>query len=124
MATTGNSKFPFFFSLPLPPDPPGPPEISGYIEGETIRLGQTVTLVCAAAGGNPLAAVSWFRDGRRLDRSYTTSGRESRNTFSFLASSADNGARLRCEAENRLSTQPLSAEIVLSVQCEYSQHST
>ena len=24
-------------------DPPGPPEITGYIEGETIRLGQTIT---------------------------------------------------------------------------------
>ena len=42
-------------------DPPGPPEITGYIEGETILLGQTVTLVCKAAGGNPLAEISWYR---------------------------------------------------------------
>jgi len=48
------------------PDPPGPPEISGYIEGETIRLGQTVTLVCTAAGGNPLAEISWYRNGIKV----------------------------------------------------------
>jgi len=42
-------------------DPPGAPEISGYLEGETIRRGQTVTLVCSAAGGNPLAELTWFR---------------------------------------------------------------
>lgn len=47
-------------------DPPGPPEISGYIEGETIRLGQTITLVCAAAGGNPLAEITWYRNGIKV----------------------------------------------------------
>ena len=53
--------FLFIFS-----DPPGPPEISGYIEGETIRLGQTVTLVCTAAGGNPLAEITWYRNGIKV----------------------------------------------------------
>ncbi len=100
-------------------DPPGPPEITGYIEGETILLGQTVTLVCTAAGGNPLAEISWYRNGIKVDSSYTTSGRESRNTYSFLAATEDNNARFRCESENALSTAPQSAEIVLSVQCKY-----
>ena len=99
-------------------DPPGAPEISGYIEGETILLGQTVNLVCVAAGGNPLAEIVWYRNGRPEDKSYTTSGRESRNTYSFLAAAEDDAAVFRCEASNRLSPEPMTAEIVLSVQCE------
>lgn len=99
-------------------DPPGPPEITGYIEGETILLGQTVTLVCRAAGGNPLAEISWYRNGLKVDSSYTTSGRDSSNTYSFLAATEDNNAKYRCESKNELSTEPLTAEIVLSVQCK------
>ncbi len=78
-----------------------------------------MTLVCTAAGGNPLAEISWYRNGIKVDSSYTTSGRESRNTYSFLAATEDNNARYRCESENELSTAPQSAEIVLSVQCKY-----
>jgi hypothetical protein len=40
-------------------DPPERPEIIGYIEGETIRMGQTVSLVCESYGGNPLATIIW-----------------------------------------------------------------
>ena len=100
-------------------DPPGPPEITGYIEGETILLGQTVTLVCKAAGGNPLAEITWYKNGIKVDSSYTTSGRDSSNTYSFLASSEDNNAKYRCESKNELSTEPLMAEIVLSVNCKF-----
>ena len=100
-------------------DPPGPPVISGYIEGETIRVDQTVNLACVAAGGNPLAEVIWYRDGVKKDTSFTSSGLESRNTYSFLATSDDDGAKFRCEAKNKLSPAPMTAEIVLDVQCEY-----
>ena len=50
------------------------------MEGETIRLGQTVNLVCSSRGGNPLPDVVWYKDGvaAPVDSSYTTSGRESR----------------------------------------------
>ena len=45
----------FFFT-----DPPQPPEIKGYTEGETIRMGQTVNLECVSYGGNPLATITWY----------------------------------------------------------------
>lgn len=99
-------------------DPPGPPEITGYIEGETIRLGQTITLVCTADGGNPLAEITWYRNGIKIDSSWTTSGRASRNTLKFQARTEDNEARYRCESGNSLSSAPKNAEIVLSVQCK------
>jgi len=49
-------------------DPPGPPEIGGYIEGETIRLGQTVNLICTSRGGNPLPHIYWYKNGTLADR--------------------------------------------------------
>ena len=62
----------------------------------------------------------FLRNGIKVDSSYTTSGHDSSNTYSFLASTEDNNAKFRCESKNELSTEPLTAEIVLSVQCEYS----
>ena len=46
------------------------------MEGETIRLGQTVTLICVSHGGNPLAEIVWFKNDVGVDFSYTTSGRD------------------------------------------------
>ncbi len=99
-------------------DPPGPPEIQGYIEGETIRLGQTVTLICVSHGGNPLAEIVWYKNGEGVDFSYTTSGRESRNMYNFIAATDDNNARYKCQARNHMSPEPMTAEIVVAVQCE------
>ena len=101
--------------------PPEKPEITGYIQGETIRMGATVKLVCQAYGGNPLAQVIWFKNDQRIDHSYTTTGARSENTFMFLAQPDDNNAVYRCEAKNRMVAQPLVAEIVMSVQCKLQQ---
>ena len=60
-----------------------------------------------------------LRNGIKVDSSYTTSGRDSSNTYSFLAATEDNNAKFRCESKNELSTEPLTAEIVLSVQCKF-----
>ena len=94
------------------------PEITGYIEGETIRKDQSVTLICISRGGNPLAEIKWYRNDVIVDSSYTNSGRESRNTYTFMAGTEDNDAKYRCEATNTQSPQPKIAEIILSVQCE------
>ena len=104
-------------------DPPGPPEIQLYNEGETIRMGQSVTLSCISHGGNPLAQIFWYKkngaDGwREVDMSYNTYGRESRNSFTFLASPSDNQATYRCVAKNEMNLSPMMSEIELAVQCE------
>ncbi|XP_059087472.1 nephrin-like isoform X2 [Tigriopus californicus] len=96
--------------------PPGPPEIQGYLQGETIRLGQAVTLTCVSHGGNPLAEIVWYKNGDGIDFSYTTAGRESRNTYNFIAATDDNNAKYRCEAKNFMSTEPMVTEISLAVQ--------
>lgn len=67
-----------------------------------------------------MAKTTWFRNGVQVDTSYTTSGRESRNTLTFIAGTEDNQGKYRCESLNDLSAEPKKAEIVLSVQCKYS----
>ncbi len=39
-------------------DPPGKPKISGYENGQVIKTGDTLKLLCVSEGGNPLAQVS------------------------------------------------------------------
>ena len=85
-------------------------------------MGQSVTLSCISHGGNPLAQIFWYKkDGdrwREVDMSYNTYGRESRNSFTFLASPSHNQAKFRCEAKNEMNLSPMTSEIVLSVQCK------
>ena len=101
-----------------PQDPPGPPEISGYTEGEKVRMGQEVNLVCISRGGNPLAQIVWYKNDVKVDYSFVTSGREARNTYSFKADASDNNSRFRCEASNQLSVAAMKAEITLTVHCK------
>ena len=78
--------------------------------------------MCTASGGNPLAKVIWYKNDAIADESYTTSGRESRNTYTFVATTEDDDARFKCEARNEHSAEAKTAEIVLAVQCEYSRN--
>ena len=55
-----------------------------------------------------------------VDHSYTTSGRESRNVHTFVAQSEDNNAKYKCEARNEMSVETMTAQIVLSVHCKFS----
>ncbi|XP_055938972.1 nephrin-like isoform X2 [Argiope bruennichi] len=96
--------------------PPGPPEIEGYQEGETVRMGDTLTLACVSRGGNPLAKLVWFRNDQQVDVTYTTTGRESTNTLTFQVESSDNNAIYRCEATNSVSPKPMVAMVKLTVQ--------
>ncbi|XP_067138324.1 nephrin-like isoform X3 [Centruroides vittatus] len=96
--------------------PPGPPEIEGYQEGETIRMGDTLTLSCTSRGGNPLAQLIWYKNEEQVDFSYTTNGRESTNTITILVDASDNNALYKCEAFNVVSPKPMTATAKLTVQ--------
>ena len=75
-------------------------------------------LECVSRGGNPLATVVWYRNELKIDHTYETSGRESRNVYAFKAEPGDNNARFRCEASNALSIAPMKAEVTLTVHCK------
>ncbi|CAH1372536.1 unnamed protein product [Tenebrio molitor] len=95
--------------------PPGLPYIEGYTEGETIRRGQTVELVCRSRGGNPPAQLIWYKNGEQIRMAYRTAGRVSENVYTFTADASDNKARYKCEASNIMSKSPLKAEVDMSV---------
>ena len=109
----------YLFSIFVFPDPPGPPEIEGYENKKPLRSGETVTLVCISRGGNPLATVTWYKNGHRVDSSYTTIPNGSKNTYEFTAAEEDNNAVYSCQAKNDLIVKPLKAEITTIVQCKW-----
>ena len=88
------------------------------MEGETIKMGQTVTLDCQSYGGNPLATIIWYKNGRRIDNSYNTYSTKSRNRLRFVAAADDNNAAFRCEVSNLMLAAPYTAQIVMAVQCK------
>ncbi|XP_054737166.1 nephrin isoform X2 [Anastrepha obliqua] len=95
--------------------PPGPPYIEGYTQGEILRRGQTVELICRSRGGNPPAQLIWYKNGSQIRMAYRTAGRLSENIYTFTAEASDNNARFRCEASNVMSQTPLKAEIDITV---------
>ncbi|XP_045485329.1 nephrin isoform X2 [Pieris rapae] len=95
--------------------PPGAPYIEGYAEGETVRRGQSLELVCRSRGGNPPAQLIWYKNGEQIRMAYRTSGRMSENVLSFKADASDNKARYTCEAKNIMISNTLKAEIDLTV---------
>ncbi|XP_060807924.1 nephrin [Amyelois transitella] len=95
--------------------PPGAPYIEGYADGETVRRGQSLELVCRSRGGNPPAQLIWYKNGEQIRMAYRTSGRMSENVLSFKADASDNKARYTCEAKNVMINYTLKAEIDLTV---------
>ncbi|CAB0005933.1 unnamed protein product, partial [Nesidiocoris tenuis] len=95
--------------------PPGLPYIEGYTDGETIRRGQAVELVCRSRGGNPPAQLIWYKNDEQIRMAYRTAGRLSENVVTFKADASDNKAKYRCEASNIMSPAPLKADVQLTV---------
>ena len=63
-------------------------------------------------------------NGVQVDMSFTTSGRQSRNAYTFVATADDNNAKFRCEAKNEMNRGgvPMTAEVTIPVQvteCEF-----
>lgn len=100
-------------------DPPSEPIITGYSSDEEVRAGDTLRLVCISRGGNPPAQVVWFKNGETKDSSYDSGSNRSENEISFVLQKSDNGAVFRCEASNPVTPQPLTAQVTLTVNCEY-----
>lgn len=60
----------FLFHFTFFTDPPGAPFVEGYTQGETLRRGQNVELVCKSRGGNPPAQLIWYKNGVQVRMAY------------------------------------------------------
>ncbi|CAL8248752.1 unnamed protein product [Lota lota] len=89
--------------------PPRPPVIRG-LEGEEVRGGSVLTLVCVSQGGNPLAAVHWMKNGERVSTSWQENqeGDLSSAPLQLKVSPADNQAEFSCLTLNLVMASPLS----------------
>lgn len=99
-------------------DPPGPPYIEGYTEGETVQRGQNVELACRSRGGNPQAEIVWYRNDEKMTAAHRRGHGVSENVLSFVARAEDDKARYRCEVSNIMSVQPMKVQVDLTVLCK------
>ncbi|XP_018400905.1 PREDICTED: protein turtle-like [Cyphomyrmex costatus] len=85
-----------------------------------LSAGKKYDLVCTTSGSRPPASVIWRRNGQRLvDSKETTSvdGNTTTSVLSFMATKADAGRHLSCQAENRImGTAPIEDGWVLQIQ--------
>ncbi|XP_069460983.1 nephrin [Ambystoma mexicanum] len=69
-----------------------------------VRRGQTITLNCASGSSNPFSTLSWLKDGETLKgldlgkRNAEFGGMSTSGRVTIIASSADNGRRVTCQA--------------------------
>ncbi|KAL0127826.1 hypothetical protein PUN28_003219 [Cardiocondyla obscurior] len=70
-----------------------------------LSAGKKYDLICTTSGSRPPASVTWRRNGQLLvDSKETTSadGNTTTSVLSFMATKADAGRHLSCQAENRI----------------------
>lgn len=95
----------------------------GYETGQVLKAGDTLKMTCSSQGGNPLAQVYWYRNGKELDFQFITTPNRAENEILFTVQPTDNEAVYRCDVTNLVlsnsNTPPLKAEVKLTVQCEY-----
>ena len=96
--------------------PPGAPVITGP---QIIIFGQQVTLTCTVTDGQPTPTVKWLRDNVVIDDTYTISGNQVINTYSFQASSQEHLEVFECQSENGVLQNPLSRTIFVEVYSKY-----
>lgn len=99
-------------------DPPGAPYIEGF-DSNVVQRGRQLELICKSRGGNPLAQLIWYKNNEPVHMKYYTHDAISESTYTFTADASDNNAVYRCTATNVQSKKPLSAQVSLTVECEY-----
>ncbi|XP_022110423.1 nephrin-like [Acanthaster planci] len=95
--------------------PPQHPVISGYEEGREVKAGNLLRLTCIAVGGNPLATLTWQKNGQDLEGNYGTSGQLATNDLPIILEQTDNKANYSCSASNQATPTPLVTQVSLDV---------
>ncbi|VDO92534.1 unnamed protein product [Soboliphyme baturini] len=93
--------------------------IYGY-EHTPMVAGTTHRLSCVAIGGNPLATINWYKNGRQLTRGVTNtvSDNVAQAELTFAVGPEDNMAEFSCNAENSATVKPLVAKLNATVFCK------
>ncbi|KAI6240070.1 Immunoglobulin domain protein [Aphelenchoides fujianensis] len=93
------------------------PEIEIQNKGD-IKVGQNVTLICLAEGGNPPPRLSWHLGDRAMKTQYeydfATQVRHSEHSL-VCCRGSDNGAVYECWSTNRENVPPLKTNVAIKV---------
>lgn len=81
--------------------------------------GERRTLTCRVLGGNPRPWVLWYRDGRLLDDTTTHDAAGVFNSYEVAVTAEEDGAVYECSVTNDLLENPFTANVSLTVYCEY-----
>ncbi|KAK3870388.1 hypothetical protein Pcinc_024381 [Petrolisthes cinctipes] len=100
------------------PHQPKLPVIIGYKTGNTLTVGQHLSLICRVTGGNPVPSLLWYRDELLLDDTFGLERPGSKvtvNALDIVVQEKDDGVEYECRATSPLQTRPLHAATTLSV---------
>lgn len=84
-----------------------------------MRAGDRKTLACRSRGGNPLPEVFWYKNGEQIDKNFIKHRKYAVNEYEFEVQASDNLAKYECQVSNVMTSEAKTAEIQLSVHCEY-----
>jgi len=85
---------------------------------KTTKAQKETTLQCRIAGGDPVAAVHWYKDNKELydGKKYRLKYDKDVATLSFADTSVNDSGTYRCEAVNKLGR--VDTECKLTVECK------
>ena len=103
---------------------PGVPQVSVAVDGvpnagQTVNVGQNVTITCTASGGNPFPALSILLDSEPVASSLTVST-DQQVSYTWLASKSKTSWQAACVAENSAVDLPVHSDnIKLTLNCKF-----
>ena len=96
-------------------DPPEPPKITGYSEGDVLVGGKMRRILCTSVGGNPLATIKWYRGTEEVSSVYNVGENYASATLDMSVNMTDNGALYRCVVSSKVIPEPLESSVRLNV---------
>lgn len=99
-------------------DPPSPPLLTGYNDGDVITSGSVKKLQCSSSGGNPPPSLIWYKNDKKLNTQSKVQDTKITSELTILVNSSDNNAIYKCEIQSPAIEIPLFATKTLSVHCK------
>lgn len=99
-------------------DPPSPPLMTGYNDGDVITAGSIKKLQCTSSGGNPPPSLTWYKNDKRLNAGVKVQESKVTSELLILINASDNNAIYKCEIQSPAIEIPLFAVKTLSVHCK------
>lgn len=99
-------------------DPPSPPLLTGYNDGDVIISGSVKKLQCSSLGGNPPPNLTWYKNDKKLNTMSKVQDSKITSELTILVNASDNNAIYKCEIQSSAIEIPLFATKTLSIHCK------